>query len=521
MESGGRSAAHDPRRVAHHHRPGPQDRRRPVKRYSAARETFNRRRGSHFAELDRERAGAKQAKEKLCEQAEELSGSTDWAATAATFRDLLTQWKAAGRAAKDVDDALWHRFKSAQDTFFAARNAISAESDAEFTANATAKEALLAEAEKLDTSNLEAARSALRTLTDKWDAIGKVPGNDRQTWSDGCARWRRRSATPPTRGGPTRRPGARRAVPGPRRAVREAGREGRGGRSHQGGRRGQGQREQWRQWADAAVGALGRSARRTEIDVMARCSRSCAPERRVGRLGRAGFGGRRRWSPRSRRSTSSSSDRDWRSAASRRRSSRRRAGPRCGSRPPGPVEGQQDHGDPPEDQADARAGMTMGGGLARPDRQHPDGAGQTAPDQGEPGQHPPRVSSASMEKPTPKTSASQVNIRDGRAMPTLMAWSLPTRTSSPRAPPVCGRISDTSSTNTRIATTRARAPGWISPATLRSAASISFAVGLEVVHCPHPVGSTGPACPPRAGPIRWCADVGPRRARPRRGCAGS
>ncbi len=42
------------------------------KRYSAARETFNRRRGSHFAELDRERAGARQAKEALCVRAEEL-----------------------------------------------------------------------------------------------------------------------------------------------------------------------------------------------------------------------------------------------------------------------------------------------------------------------------------------------------------------------------------------------------------------------------------------------------------------
>ncbi|HEY5148878.1 MAG TPA: DUF349 domain-containing protein, partial [Mycobacterium sp.] len=145
------------------------------KRYSAARETFNRRRGSHFAELDRERAGVKQAKEKLCERAEELSGSTDWAGTAAAFRDLLAEWKASGRAAKDVDDALWHRFKAAQDTFFTARNAVSAERDAEFTANATAKEALLAEAEKIDTANLDAARSALRSITDKWDAIGKVP----------------------------------------------------------------------------------------------------------------------------------------------------------------------------------------------------------------------------------------------------------------------------------------------------------------------------------------------------------
>ena len=145
------------------------------KRYSAAREQFNRRRGSHFAELDRERAGARQAKEALCERAEALADSTDWGPTSQAFRDLLAEWKAAGRAAKDVDDALWQRFKAAQDKFFSARNAASAERDAEFRANAEAKEALLAEAEKIDTADLDAARAALRTIVDKWDAIGKVP----------------------------------------------------------------------------------------------------------------------------------------------------------------------------------------------------------------------------------------------------------------------------------------------------------------------------------------------------------
>ena len=144
-------------------------------RYSAARETFNRRRGSHFAELDRERAGAREAKERLCEQAEELAGSPDWSATSTEFRKLLTEWKAAGRAARDVDDALWRRFKAAQDTFFKARNAVTAERDAELEANATAKEALLSEAEKIDTTNHEAARAALRSIAEKWDAIGKVP----------------------------------------------------------------------------------------------------------------------------------------------------------------------------------------------------------------------------------------------------------------------------------------------------------------------------------------------------------
>lgn len=145
------------------------------KRYSAARDAFNRRRGAHFAELDRERAGAKETKERLCVRAEALSGSTDWAATANAFRDLLAEWKTAGRAAKDVDDALWNRFKAAQDSFFAARNAVNAERDAEFQANGEAKEKLLAEAEKIDVSNLKAAQAALRAITDKWDAIGKAP----------------------------------------------------------------------------------------------------------------------------------------------------------------------------------------------------------------------------------------------------------------------------------------------------------------------------------------------------------
>jgi hypothetical protein len=145
------------------------------KRYSAARETFNRRRGSHFAELDRERVGARQAKEALCERAEALSDSTDWGPTGATFRDLLTEWKAAGRASKEVDDALWARFKGAQDKFFSARNATNAERDAEFGANAEAKQTLLAQAEAIDSTDPDAARAALRAIEDKWDAIGKVP----------------------------------------------------------------------------------------------------------------------------------------------------------------------------------------------------------------------------------------------------------------------------------------------------------------------------------------------------------
>ena len=51
-------------------------------------------------------------------------------------------------SARDVDDALWKRFKAAQDVFFGARNAESSQRDEEFSANADAKTKLLDEAER-------------------------------------------------------------------------------------------------------------------------------------------------------------------------------------------------------------------------------------------------------------------------------------------------------------------------------------------------------------------------------------
>jgi hypothetical protein len=227
------------------------------KRYSAARETFNRRRGSHFAEMDRERAGARQAKERLCVRAEELSGSTDWGPTSAIFRDLLTEWKAAGRTAKDADDALWHRFKAAQDTFFAARNALTAERDAEFKTNAGAKEKLLAEAEKINAADHDAARAALRSITDKWDAIGKVP---KERTADLERRLRAvekkvRDAVDAERVDPEAQARAEQFRSRAEQYEKQAAKAAAAGRTKD-AEEATANAEQWRQWADAAASAL-------------------------------------------------------------------------------------------------------------------------------------------------------------------------------------------------------------------------------------------------------------------------
>ena len=148
------------------------------KRFSHARTTFDRHRRQFFSELDAKQAQVKAAKEALIKRAEELSGSTDWAGTSAKYRGLMEEWKKAGRASRKEDDALWARFRAAQQVFFDARRAKDEAVDAEFAENLKVKEALLAKAEALlPVKNVKAAKRALRPIQDAWEEAGRVPRN--------------------------------------------------------------------------------------------------------------------------------------------------------------------------------------------------------------------------------------------------------------------------------------------------------------------------------------------------------
>ena len=146
------------------------------KRFAKARDTFTRHRGTHFADLDKQRGAAKEAKEVLIARAEALSESTEWGKTAGEYRTLMEEWKASGRAPRDVEDALWDRFRAAQEKFFSHRNQTFSERDQEFETNAAVKDRLLAEAEKISAATgLDAAKAALRSIQERWEAAGKVP----------------------------------------------------------------------------------------------------------------------------------------------------------------------------------------------------------------------------------------------------------------------------------------------------------------------------------------------------------
>lgn len=151
------------------------------KRFSHARTAFDRERRHFFSQLEERNALAKKEKEKIVAEAEALASSTDWGPTAGAYRDLMARWKSAGRAARRDDDALWARFRGAQDAFFGARDAANAEIDAEYGANLVVKEQILTEAEALlPVTDLEAAKAALRDIQDRWDEAGKVPRGDLQ-----------------------------------------------------------------------------------------------------------------------------------------------------------------------------------------------------------------------------------------------------------------------------------------------------------------------------------------------------
>ncbi|AZC13933.1 DUF349 domain-containing protein [Microbacterium sp. ABRD28] len=143
------------------------------KRFRDARATIDKHRRSFYAELDEAHKSVRDRKTRLIERAEALAPRGEDGIGA--YRDLLDEWKSAGRAGKKADDALWARFKAAGDALYAARGEREA-ADAEASKEKIeAKKALLAEARPIpDEKDVAKARSLLTGIQRKWDEIGRI-----------------------------------------------------------------------------------------------------------------------------------------------------------------------------------------------------------------------------------------------------------------------------------------------------------------------------------------------------------
>ena len=149
------------------------------KRFRDARAAVDKHRREFYAELDEAHKAVRERKNRLVERAEALAPRGEDGIGA--YRDLLNEWKAAGRAGKKVDDALWARFKAAGDALYSARAGREAAEVEASKEKIDAKRELLERARPiLDMSDLAAARSALTAIQRSWDDIGRIFPRDQE-----------------------------------------------------------------------------------------------------------------------------------------------------------------------------------------------------------------------------------------------------------------------------------------------------------------------------------------------------
>jgi hypothetical protein len=121
-------------------------------------------------------------KEALIAEAEALSESTEFAATAEKLKALQAQWKASGHLPRKQGDELWKRFRAACDKFFERRKPLLDARAAEEGENLAKKQALIARAQQVADKAGEGtwgkAIGEIKDLQREWKEIGFVPRRD-------------------------------------------------------------------------------------------------------------------------------------------------------------------------------------------------------------------------------------------------------------------------------------------------------------------------------------------------------
>lgn len=134
--------------------------------FRAAQQHFYDRRTAAWDEF-------RQRKEALCQRAEELRESTDWEATVEEMKTMMADWKTIGTSGKrDVDDALWNRFRAAQNAFFDKRYAEASARETEERSKTQRKEEIATSIEALGySSDAVAAAEQATALRAEFDSL--------------------------------------------------------------------------------------------------------------------------------------------------------------------------------------------------------------------------------------------------------------------------------------------------------------------------------------------------------------
>ena len=113
------------------------------------------------------------AKKEMIARAKEISTSDAWNQTTEEMNELMKQWKAAGSAGKDVDDALWEEFNAARNTFFDRKRQNWEDRQAKAVNSREVKEDLIKQAAALSDSNeWKKTGDQMKELMNQWKEAG-------------------------------------------------------------------------------------------------------------------------------------------------------------------------------------------------------------------------------------------------------------------------------------------------------------------------------------------------------------
>lgn len=145
-------------------------------RFRKTCDEFFARKAEYFKAVKERMAANLEKKKALCEKAEALKDSTDWKATTDIYVALQKEWKTIGPVAKKHSDAIWKRFVSACDYFFAQKNSQLASTRQAEQDNLEKKREIIARLKAIDESvEPDEAIKTVRELMAQWNTIGYVP----------------------------------------------------------------------------------------------------------------------------------------------------------------------------------------------------------------------------------------------------------------------------------------------------------------------------------------------------------
>ena len=162
--------------------PVPSDKNEEIwERFRTATDQIESRRREYYEQLREEQEQNLLAKTALIEKAEEIvskefTSIKEWNDVTEEMNDLLKLWKTIGNIPKAQSEAVWSRFKSALDTFFASKNECFQKLKDEQTNNYNLKIELCVQAESIaKRDDWKRATEELLKLQKEWKEIGSVP----------------------------------------------------------------------------------------------------------------------------------------------------------------------------------------------------------------------------------------------------------------------------------------------------------------------------------------------------------